>query len=155
DARPPRDGPAPHIRAGAAQAAGRAQPPGGGAVAGGRASRSGHKRPPQEPVSPCLLSIHFHDTTLDAVRSLGGEKQSISRIFGLVPIGVAKCVQRSNELDSVLSFDFDACEHASIIGSVISIVEKRNVPIGSQAFEEGQQRAGTLRKFESIDEFVL
>src|ERR1700756_1350174 len=37
DARPPRDGPAPHLRAGAAQAAGRAEPRGGGAVAGGRA----------------------------------------------------------------------------------------------------------------------
>src|ERR1700756_773356 len=35
--RPPRDGPAPHLRAGAAQAASRAKPRGGGAVARGRA----------------------------------------------------------------------------------------------------------------------
>jgi hypothetical protein len=89
------------------------------------------------------------------VHSLGGEKQAISRIFGLVRIRVAKCVQRLNELDTLLRFDFDPREHASVVGSVISIVEKRNVPVGSQAFEEGQQRAGALRKFESVDEFVL
>src|SRR5690606_19232149 len=83
------------------------------------------------------------------------EKLPIGRIFCFVPIRKANGVDVLEEVPARFARYFEPDQHAPIIGTMIAIVEERDVPGVVEALEELQQCAGPLGKLEAEDQLIL
>src|SRR5690554_423709 len=79
----------------------------------------------------------------------------IGRVVGLLPIGEADRIDMGDEIGMGRGRHLHAHQHPSIVGTVIAVVEQRNVPGVIEPLKELQQGAGPLGELEAIDHLVL
>src|SRR6476660_9759762 len=75
-------------------------------------------------------------------RRSAAEEHPVGGIGGFVDVVVAETVEETPELRTVLRWDLHADEHASVIGAVVAVMEKADVPAGAHAVQKAHQRTG-------------
>ena len=82
------------------------------------------------------------------------QKQLVSRVLALVPMGVAKVGQEFLELAHVARRHLHADQHAAVVGAVVAVVEEADIPASAHLGQEIHQRTRLFRKFEAVEQFV-
>src|SRR5579883_1953804 len=58
------------------------------------------------------------------------------------------------EVGALTGRHLDSGEHTTVVRAVIAVVEQADVPAAADRLEEPEQRAGTLRKLEAVEQLI-
>ena len=83
------------------------------------------------------------------------QKQAINRIIAFVPIRITDIGQEFAKSIHVFLWYLQSHQYAAIIGTVIAIMEKADIPVGSHRGQETHQGSRSFREFETVEQFVF
>src|SRR5664279_3403714 len=88
-------------------------------------------------------------------RSPSRQKEPVRGIGTFVPVPVAQLLQKSPELRVVLPGDLNPHENPAVVGPMVAVVEKADVPAAPHAVQEFEQGAGALGEREAEEALVV
>src|SRR5690606_13165103 len=83
------------------------------------------------------------------------QEELISRVVGLFHPGIAQVFEETVELLAVLGRHLHAHQNAAVVGTLVAVVEQRDVPGGRHQAEELEQRTGALGEDKAQQALVL
>src|ERR1700733_10930049 len=102
-----------------------------------------------------VLYIHTAtDPSPAAAAGSGAEEYLVRGVPRFLVVRVVQRVQMQRELRPLGLRHLDTRQYAAVIRPVIAVVEHRDVPARADRLQKLQQRAGALRKFETVDDLV-
>src|ERR1700690_3879549 len=100
-----------------------------------------------------VLYIHTATDPSPAADS-GAAEHPVRGVRRFLVVRVVQRVQMQREFRPFGLRHLDTRQYAAVIGPVIAVVEHRDVPARADRLQELQQRAGALRKLETVDDLV-
>ncbi len=79
----------------------------------------------------------------------------VGRVAGFLPVRHAEFIEERLEFGALGFRHLDAHQHTAIGGAMVAVVKQADVPAIAGAGQELSQRPGTLREFESVQDFVF
>src|ERR1700677_2709019 len=85
----------------------------------------------------------------------GAQKHLVRGIGGFFVVGVVQRIQMLLELLPLSLWDLDAGQYPTVIGPVVAVMKKGDVPANADCLQELQQGARTLRKLKPVNDLVV